>query len=142
MTTNGDLVGPRRGVGKPFRPGNPGGPGNPFARQVNTLRSKLYEAVTPEDFAQVVTALVDGAKAGKLPFVRELLDRLIGKPPQAVHVSGAETGDEDGPGVSVVDLQIVIVQALKDMPEARQRVAQALRELHEQHRATEDGARS
>lgn len=63
-----------------FLPGNPGGRGNPFAKRVAVLRSALLEAVTPEDIAAVVRALIDKAKSGDVAAIRELIDRCIGKP--------------------------------------------------------------
>jgi hypothetical protein len=63
-----------------FQPGNPGGRGNPFAKRVAALRSALLDAVTPEDIAAAVRALIDRAKAGDVAAIRELLDRCIGKP--------------------------------------------------------------
>jgi hypothetical protein len=63
-----------------FAAGNPGGPGNPFARQAASLRSALFDAVTPEDLAAVIRTLVAKAKEGNVPATRELLDRLLGKP--------------------------------------------------------------
>ena len=84
-STNGDngaakaLVETRDGRGR-FLPGNPGGPGNPQARNVATWRKALAEAVSAEDVTQVAQRLVDAAKAGEPWAVRELLDRLLGKP--------------------------------------------------------------
>ncbi len=63
-----------------FAAGNPGGPGNPFAAQAARLRSALFQAVTPEDLAAVIRALVGKAKEGNVAAARELLDRLLGKP--------------------------------------------------------------
>ncbi len=62
-----------------FLPGNAGGKGNPHARHVAALRSALIGAVTPEDVAAAVRALIDKAKAGDVAAIRELLDRCIGK---------------------------------------------------------------
>ena len=62
-----------------FAKGNAGGPGNPHAKRVADLRAALLEAVTPEDIRTVATALVARAKAGEVPAIRELLDRLLGK---------------------------------------------------------------
>ncbi len=62
-----------------FANGNPGGPGNPHGRRVADLRAALLDAVTPEDIHAVAKALVARAKAGEVPAIRELLDRLMGK---------------------------------------------------------------
>lgn len=63
-----------------FLPGNPGGPGNPQARNVATWRKALADAVSAEDITEVAQRLLDAAKAGEPWAVRELLDRLLGKP--------------------------------------------------------------
>ena len=62
-----------------FAQGNPGGPGNPYARRTAALRSALLDAVTEQDIRAVARALVKRAKAGEIPAIRELLDRLLGK---------------------------------------------------------------
>jgi hypothetical protein len=70
----------RRSPNGQFGAGNPGGPGNPYARRVAALRTALMDAVTDEDIRAVARALVNQAKAGEVPAIRELLDRLVGKP--------------------------------------------------------------
>lgn len=80
-STNGDngLADARDSKGR-FLPGNPGGPGNPQARNVATWRKALADAVSADDVTQVTQRLVEAAKAGEPWAVRELLDRLMGKP--------------------------------------------------------------
>jgi hypothetical protein len=63
-----------------FLTGAPAGPGNPCSRKTNNFRKALYECVSDEDFAAVVRALVDAAKAGQSWAVKEFLGRLLGKP--------------------------------------------------------------
>jgi hypothetical protein len=67
-----------------FAKGNPGGPGNPYAKRVADLRAALLESVTEADIRAVAKALVKRAKAGEVPAIRELLDRLVGKREDAV----------------------------------------------------------
>ena len=62
-----------------FAKGNPGGPGNPNGRRVADLRAALLDAVTEADIRAVAWSLVARAKAGVVPAIRELLDRLMGK---------------------------------------------------------------
>jgi hypothetical protein len=62
-----------------FAQGNLGGPGNPYARRTAALRSALLESVTEQDIRAVARALLKRAKAGEIPAIRELLDRLLGK---------------------------------------------------------------
>jgi hypothetical protein len=63
-----------------FAKGNPGGPGNPHGRRVADLRAALLDAVTEADIRAVAKALVARAKAGEVPAIRELLDRMVGRP--------------------------------------------------------------
>ncbi len=56
------------------------GPGNPNVRSVASTRSRLILAVSEEDFDRVVRALVEAAERGEPWAVKELLNRLIGKP--------------------------------------------------------------
>ena len=63
-----------------FAPGNGGGPGNPHARSVARFKAALVEAVSEEDIREVAAVLITNAKAGERWAVRELLDRLIGRP--------------------------------------------------------------
>jgi hypothetical protein len=72
-----------RGPGGRFAAGNSGGPGNPHAQHVGRLRSALLSAITPQDMEAIVARLVELAKAGEMPAIRELLDRVLGKPVEA-----------------------------------------------------------
>ncbi len=69
----------RDGHGR-FAKGNRISRGNPLARRVARLRAALVRAVTPEDIAAVVEALVKKARSGDVAAARELLDRTLGKP--------------------------------------------------------------
>jgi hypothetical protein len=66
-----------------FALGNKGGPGNPFARKVGQLRAALLETVTEDDMRAVAAKLVQMARGGNLPAMRELLERMLGKPVEA-----------------------------------------------------------
>ena len=79
-----------------FAQGNPGGPGNPYARRVAAFRAVLLDAVTEADLKAVARSLVARAKAGEVPAIRELLDRLIGK------VGDREPEDQGPPVIQVV----------------------------------------
>jgi len=75
----------RDGAGR-FAKGNPGGPGNPHGGRVAALRAKLLEAITDADFEAIARSLVDRAKAAEPWAVKEVLDRIIGKPAVSVTV--------------------------------------------------------
>ena len=81
----------RRSPNGQFGAGNPGGPGNPYARRVAALRTALMDAVTDDDIRAVAKALVKRAKAGEVPAIRELLDRLVGKT--------TDKAEHDGPPI-------------------------------------------
>ncbi len=78
--TNGGGQG--RAANGRFTVGNPGGPGNPHIKRVSHLRAMLMAAVTDEDLQAIARMLIDKAKDGDMPAIRELLDRTIGKPAQ------------------------------------------------------------
>ncbi|MFC1757220.1 hypothetical protein ACFL2H_00425 [Planctomycetota bacterium] len=63
-----------------FATGNAGGPGNPHAKKVARLRSRMLNHVADDDFDAVVSKLIEMAKAGDLSAIKELLDRLLGRP--------------------------------------------------------------
>ena len=69
-----------------FIVGNSGGPGNPHAKQVALLRGALLSAVTPEDLHDVIRVLIEKALSGNVSAIKELLDRLYGKPKVAVEM--------------------------------------------------------
>jgi hypothetical protein len=69
-----------------FIVGNKGGPGNPHAKQVALLRGALLSAVTPEDLHDVIRVLIEKALSGNVSAIKELLDRLYGKPTVAVEM--------------------------------------------------------
>lgn len=75
-----------RDAGGRFAIGNAGGPGNPHAKRVAELRTMLLDAVTDDDLRAIIRALVARARDGDLAAIRELLDRIIGRPAQQVTV--------------------------------------------------------
>lgn len=77
------LNGDRDSQGR-FAKGNSGGPGNPYRRAVARWRSLFDEAVTEEDFRTIVAAMVQKAKEGDMVAAREILNRLAGKPADAM----------------------------------------------------------
>jgi hypothetical protein len=81
----------RRGEDGRFAKGNPGGPGNPLGGKVARLRSVLVDAVTPEDMAHIARVLVDQAKRGDPKAIRELLNRILGRPVEADLIQRLDT---------------------------------------------------
>jgi hypothetical protein len=72
--------------------GNCGGPGNPHVAKLAEYRAALCETVGREDIVAVVRKLVVLARQGKRWAVVELLDRCLGRPAQAVDVTGQAAG--------------------------------------------------
>ena len=72
----------RDGRGR-FGQGNRFGKGNPYAQRVAELRSLILEAVTDADLREIVRILVERAKGGDITAIREVLNRLVGKPTDA-----------------------------------------------------------
>ena len=69
----------RDGRGR-FAAGNPGGVGNPFARQTAALRTALVSAVSEQDIAEVIQALLGKARQGDVAATKLLLAYTVGKP--------------------------------------------------------------
>ncbi len=80
-----------------FLPGNPGGPGNPHGGQVSRLRARLVEAVNPEDFAEILRALLERAKGGDIAAARFVLEYTIGKPAPML-----TAGDGEHAGLTII----------------------------------------
>ncbi len=72
------LNGDRRPDGT-FAKGNAGGRGNPYALKIARFRTAIIEAITEDDIKEIIAELVAQAKAGSLPAIKELLDRLVGR---------------------------------------------------------------
>lgn len=87
--TNG-ANGHGRTAGGRFAKGNPGGPGNPNARQTAQLRALIAECATPDELRAILTRLLSMARAGDMAAIREVLDRVGGKPSQTELIERVE----------------------------------------------------
>lgn len=67
-----------------FAKGNRGGPGNPFVKQQKEWQRRFYEAMTPEDFSEVMEQLKKAACNGEKWAVLEILTRCLGKPAEVI----------------------------------------------------------
>jgi hypothetical protein len=56
------------------------GAGNPFGRRLAALRAVVVDSVTEDDLRAILTKLVEQAKAGDLASIREVLNRVVGRP--------------------------------------------------------------
>jgi hypothetical protein len=110
-----------------FREGHKFGKGNPLTKRLYDMRVRLYARVSDDDFNDIVDNLVSLAKQGDVAAAKLLIEHLCGKPVQAVTVSGP---DGERLGITLADIQVIIVEALADNPDARQKVVDKLRALH------------
>jgi hypothetical protein len=84
-----------------------------------SLRKSVLEAATEDDVQAVIRKMAEMGRDGDVMAARCYLEYTVGKPTQAIEL----TGPEGGP----VDLRSVmgaVMLALGDFPEARFRVAQ------------------
>lgn len=89
LAINGALG--RDGAGR-FTEGNPGGPGRPKGKRTAELRRELLAGTDINELREVWAKLIELAKGGDLPAIKEVLDRTLGRPVQAVDVEATETG--------------------------------------------------
>lgn len=110
-----------------FGKGNRAARGNPVNRRMQELRRTVLDAEKPEDVADVFAKLRELAKEGDVAAIKLYLDTTIGRPPQALELTGA---DGEPLGLDWSKLEGAILAALKPFgEEARFAVALALREV-------------
>jgi hypothetical protein len=110
-----------------FAPGNQISQGNLGNKRMKELRRALLDSATPEAVREVGEALQEMARGGDVAAAKVWLDHVIGKPVQAVELSGP-----DGSALDLSTIVGTIMVALGDMPEARVKVAAAFRRLGEE----------
>lgn len=111
----------------PYR--NPNGtirPGSKIAlnKRVVQLKRVFDECVTAEDMQAAYAKLMEGVKSGDMVAIKEFFDRTLGRPRQAVEVTGGPDGEPARLNISTITA--VILGALSDDSEARYKVAAAL----------------
>jgi hypothetical protein len=130
----------RDGAGR-FARGNAIARGNPFARRMATLRQALLDSATPDDVQRVGRMLLGLAEAGDVAAAKVWLEYTVGRPPQALELSGPEG---EPLSFDLSRLQSVLLGALASYPEAKVAVAAALKGLADDTRDVErpgDGPR-
>ena len=83
-----------------FATGNRISQGNPIARRTHAIRRELTKAVKPNDVREIVAALIMQAKGGDVAAAKEIFDRVLGRPSQAIAVQAqidAQVAAERGP---------------------------------------------
>lgn len=108
-------------------PGNRLSAGNrgshPTARRMAELRAQFTECVTPEHLKGMYVSLTKMALGGDVAAIKLWLEYAIGKPVQALELSGPDGGSL---GLDVASLTRVVLVALAGHPDARLAVAEAL----------------
>ena len=84
-TTELDGNGDRDERGR-FVAGNHAATGNPHAKRVAQIRSLLLSEVTDDDLKAIIKTLIAQAVDGDVQAAREILDRCLGKPRQALEI--------------------------------------------------------
>ncbi len=113
----------RVGQGR-FAPGNRFASGNPQAKRMYELRRALLDSADPDRVKAVGLKMLELAESGDVMAARLILEYLLGKPPQALELSGP---DGEPLGMDLAKLQEAILGALARFPEARIAVAVALK---------------
>jgi hypothetical protein len=109
-----------------FAQGNRFARGNPYLKRVHALRAKLVECATDEDLEKIVKKLSELAAGGDVAAARLWLEHCLGKPTQALELSGLDGAPLGG---DLGMLRTVVLAALAKHPEARIEVAAALLRL-------------
>ena len=107
-----------------FALGNQAAAGNPINRRMKELRRALLDSTRPEDVTEVGKTLCELATGGDVQAARVWLEFVIGKPPQALEVSGP-----DGQALGMEVVMTAVLVALAPYPEARLAVAARLKEV-------------
>jgi hypothetical protein len=91
------------------------------------LRQAILDAVTVDQVKAVIDKLRELAGDGDVAAARVFLEHVIGKPVQALELSGPEG---ESLGVEMVTLTTTILASLAGHPEAKLVVAAALQKLN------------
>jgi hypothetical protein len=110
-----------------FAAGNAIARGNPVNRRMASLRAALLDSATSEAVQAVGAKLAELARGGDVQAAKVWLDFVVGKPPQAVELTGAD--GEPLAGLDWGRVQGAILDALAPFSEAKVAVALKLREL-------------
>lgn len=106
-----------------FAPGNKAAAGHTGPRRQTELRRAFLDAASPERVKEVEASLFELAVGGDTTAARIWLEHAIGRPTQALELSGPEGGPL---GLDVANLTRVVLMALAGQPDAKLRVAEAL----------------
>jgi hypothetical protein len=118
------------------------GKGNPSFRRMQELRKSLLDAADPGTLQNLFRRLAELGMAGDTQAARLYIEHCVGKPTQSLALTGP---DGEPFGVSITQLQAVMLEAVRDIPDAAVRLSHALRALahnaetpaHDAHDATD-----
>jgi hypothetical protein len=121
---------PGNGVGRRFEKGNRMGRGSPTAIKMNEYRRAFLEALDPRVIPALAGRLSKDALQGDLEATKVLLGYAMGRPQQAVELSGPDGAEL---GINVGAITTVVLGALSgpEHAEARVRIAADLMRLDE-----------
>jgi hypothetical protein len=112
-----------------FAPRNAISQGNLGNKRMKALRRALLDCATEEKIKAVEKALYDLAIGGDVTAAKVWLDHVIGRPLQAVELSGP-----DGQAMEMEVLMAAVAAGLESHPEASVDVAAALMEVSRAYR--------
>ena len=111
MDTVGTATNGRDGGGR-FAAGNRAASGHKRREHIARLRNAFTTCVSENDILDVVTKLLELAKAGDLGAIKQLLDRAIGKP---------ETVDAEHDQLTLAERRESLLRELAEFNELRSR---------------------
>jgi hypothetical protein len=103
---------------------------------MHELRAALLDCATDKHVQALYASLLKAALGGDTAAAKILLEYLVGRPPQAVELSGPD-GQSLGPDVA--GLAVTILAALAPYPEARIAVAAKLKMIPHERDGDGDG---
>jgi hypothetical protein len=108
-----------------FGPGNKFARGNPQHKRMAELRAAMLDAVDEGKVREIAAALCKMAMDGDVPAAKLVLEYVLGKPPQAIELSGP---DGDPIGMDWGRMEAALLNALQPFgDQAKFAVAMALR---------------
>ena len=119
---------PGNGIGHRFARGNKHGRGNPTAIRMHEGRMQFLDAIHAGTLAALARKLQVSALEGDLEATKLLLGYALGRPQQAVELTGA---DGEPLGINFAAVTTIVLNALAgaEHAEARVRIAAQLMEL-------------
>jgi len=109
-----------------FGPGNKAGHSGPTRRRMQELRTELMNCASPEAVKEVFHKLYTLAMGGDVQAAKLWLEHLVGKPTQAVELSGPGGEPLGSKEKEYERIMQIMADTIRQFPEAGQAVAAAL----------------